>query len=216
MRIAAAGGGTEQDSVLVDRQFAGWVGAEGGLLYIPVALGWPAGHYAKATRWLRSVFEPLGIDDIDTWTDLSEHRVEELEGFSAVYIGGGNTFGLLHELRKTGFAAALRTFALEGHPLYGGSAGAIVLGKSVDAARHLDPDEVGTSDDRGLDLLSGLSVWVHYRPEEREVVERFRSQHGGRMVALTERAAIVVEGEDLKSVGFDPARLVDSSGWKEL
>lgn len=216
MKIAAAGGGTERDSVLIDKYFAKWITGGGTLLYLPIALGWPSGDYEKATQWLRSVLEPLGIRKIETWTDLDDHRAEELDAVAALYIGGGNTYGLLQQLRRSGFDAAIRQFALGGRPVYGGSAGAAILGRDIDTVRHLDENVVQISDTTGLDLLSGMSVWVHYRQAEKEMVESFVSRSSGGIVVLSEQAAVVFDGVEFRSMGFESAYLVDRAGWKEL
>lgn len=68
----------------------------GGFLYLPVAL--PEGHplLAGCEEWIRGVFAPLGIDDIETWhaADLTGRAADRLadRSFAGVYIGGGNTY----------------------------------------------------------------------------------------------------------------------------
>jgi len=57
-----------------------------------------------------------------------------------MYIGGGDTVKLLKEVHKVSFDEYLRKIAQKGIPLYGGSAGAIILGEDIRTtpeAKHL-------------------------------------------------------------------------------
>ena len=76
--------------------------------------------------------------DLQMWTELESHAAQELHTFTGVYIGGGNTFTLLHLLRASGLDLALKQFALNGGATYGGSAGAILLEADI-ARRHRLP-----------------------------------------------------------------------------
>ena len=57
------------------------------------------------------------------WTDLSDRKYEDLAKYSAVFIGGGNTFHLLDLMRKTGFDRLLTRYIKSNKPVHGGSAG---------------------------------------------------------------------------------------------
>lgn len=213
MRIAVAGGGTERDSVRIDECFADWVGSRGRLLYIPVALGWQPDEYQNATDWLHSVFSPLGIRMIATWTTLENRDPSELAKFTAIYIGGGNTYSLLYQLRASGFDRAIANFAQEGHPVYGGSAGAAVLGKDINTVARLDPNDVQLDDTSGLNLLSGSSVWVHYKLDEKESVEQYARNSGQALIVVSERSGVAFENGRPRTMGFEDAYIVDSVGW---
>jgi dipeptidase E len=216
MRIAIAGGGGREDSVRIDRYFAGWIGGEGTLLYIPVALGWPRARYADADDWIRGVFEPYGVSRIHMWMSLEHHRPDELFDFTGAYLGGGNTFRLLNLLRRTGFGAALAEFASANRPIYGGSAGAVVLGEDIATVDHLDDNAVGITETAGLGLLNGASVWVHYENDQRHRVDAYCRSHPEDLLVMTERSGIVLEADICLTVGYEPAFLVDEAGWQRL
>ncbi len=92
------------------------------LLYLPVAMNGAEPSYDACLAWITSVFAPLGVADIVMWTDLAGKTVDDVRPFGAVYIGGGNTFRLLHILRVTGADRALATYIADGGIVYGGSA----------------------------------------------------------------------------------------------
>jgi dipeptidase E len=216
MRIALAGGGGKEDSVLIDRRFAAWLEPGGALLYIPVALRWPEAEYARAYAWITSLFRPLGIDRIEMWTRLGDHAPAELQAYAGVYLGGGNTYSLLHQLRRSGFDEGLIRFAESGRPLSGGSAGAAVLGCDIASVAHLDANDVGLADTSGMDLALGASAWVHYTPGDDPRIARYVADTGQQLFVMSERAGIAVEGDIAWSVGYEPAFVVDREGRRDL
>ncbi len=212
MRIMLAGGGDATDSRPLDEQFANWLPAGGRLLYWPFALRGSGRSWSDCYTWIREVFQPLGCEKIEMWTDLTAHDPYELLRFTAVYLGGGNTFFLRHELHRNGFDHALLGFAGAGGMLYGGSAGAIVLGSDIMTGAHLDENEVGLSDTYGLNLVMGHAVWCHYQVEDDELIRAYVQQTGWPVLALSERAGVARINGRLRSVGYDSAYRFDLEG----
>ena len=189
MKIALGGGGGAADSRLLDEVFATWIRPEGKLLYLPCALR-GIRPFESCLEWITATFAPLKITQITLWTDLSEHRSSELDEFDAVYIGGGNTFALLAELRKSGFQNHLTEYVRRGKAIYGGSAGAAVLGRDIRTVSYLDCNEVGLVETRGLDLAMGHAIWVHYQPQDDSLIDSYVRQYQQSVIALSERAGI--------------------------
>ena len=198
-----AGGGSEVDSEPLDRIFAAWTGRGGRMLYLPIAQEMNAAGYEGALRWVRSVFEPLGVRDIEMWTSLRERTAHDLRRFDSVYIGGGNTFRLLGLLREFGFDAHLQEYAAGGGAIYGGSAGAIVMGRNILTA-HGDPNDVALVDTRGLDLARGHSIWAHYEEAHDPFIYDYIHKYMIPVLALTERSGVSVEGERMVAWGSEP------------
>jgi dipeptidase E len=215
MKVALGGGGGATDSRLLDEVFATWIGSHGKLLYWPVALR-GIRPFHSCLEWITATFTPLKVNQITMWTDLCEHQVNELDQFDAVYIGGGNTFALLDELRKSGFARALREWACQGKAVYGGSAGAAVLGRDIRTVDYLDCNEVGLVETMGLDLAEGHAIWVHYQPQDDNLIEAYVHQYEQPVIALSERSGIVIEQDSLRTVGFEPAFRFDRQGKSEV
>lgn len=211
-RILLAGGGDERDSRPLDEIFAHWVGDAGRLLYLPVAMEGPRAVFDACRDWIEGVFRPLGVADITTWTDLREHSPGELDGFTALYLGGGNTYHLLNEVRATAFPEAIRHFVARGHPVYGGSAGAILLGRDIGTCAAMDENTVGLTDTRGLDLVRGYAVWCHYRPSDDPLIHAYYQAQQIPVLALPERGGARIEGEGLVACGYEPALRFDAGG----
>ena len=211
-RLILAGGGGAEDSRLLDEHFAAWVGQDGRMLYLPVALSGSGRSYAAALDWVQSVFNPLGVTQIEMWTELDAYSESELSDFSGVYIGGGNTFHLLKQMRTSGFAQRLARFIQQGGAVYGGSAGAIVLGCDISTCAHLDQNLVALTDLHGLDVVQGYAVWCHYTPGDDARIAGYVERQAVPVLAISERAGICLENDQLAPLGFEPVYRFDSAG----
>lgn len=201
-----SGGGNVDDSQPLDKIFANWTGRGGRMLYIPVAMNSNSRKdYEAACAWVSGVFKPRGVGEIEMWTRLEGHTSEDLAAFDSVYIGGGNTFLLMDLLRSSGFDKHLAEYATRGGPIYGGSAGAIVLGHNVLTASHFDPNEVALTDTRGLDLVRGHSIWPHYTEEHDPLIYEYIHKYMFPVLALPERGGVGVEGERIIAWGHEPS-----------
>ena len=215
-KIVLAGGGNEEDSRLIDKTFASWIEPNGKILYLPVALR-GVRPFQDCLEWMKSTFLPFNITNVEMWTDLSEHKGVELSKFVSVYIGGGNTYSLLAEILENGFVHHMIEYVSLGGIIYGGSAGAAILGKDIRTISHVDRNEIGLTETKGLNLAMGHSVWVHYQnPFDDRLIYEFQDKYGQSVLAISERAGIVLENSELKSVGFDSAFLFDKHGKQQL
>lgn len=211
VKIALAGGGGAEDSRLLDEEFATWIGPQGKLLYWPLALR-GIRPFQSCLEWITATFAPLNITRITMWTALSEHQASELEEFDAVYIGGGNTFSLLAQLQESGFERYLKAYVQRGKPVYGGSAGAVVLGRDIRTVNHIDHNDIGLTETKGLNLAEGHAIWVHYRPQDDDQIGAYVRQYQQPVLAISERAGIVIEKEGMRTVGFEPVYRFDKQG----
>ena len=202
-RLILAGGGDRGDSRPADELFARWIGAGARLLYWPIAMPPELKRFGQCLGWLRESFEPLGVTSITMWTDLSGKTVADFAGFDALYLGGGCTYWLLSEIRKHGFGGIVTDFARSGGPIYGGSAGAIVLGRDIATCAHMDRNLSNLTDTAGLNLVNGFGVACHYRPQHDPTLSTCARQIGAPVLAMTERGSIVMEGGQLRAAGFE-------------
>jgi len=214
-RIVLAGGGDAEDSRLLDELFASWIGPQGKLLYWPIALRGRR-SFESCFEWITTTFAPLNITRISMWTDLVDHRIDELEEFDAIYIGGGNTYSLLAELISSGFDRHLKAYAEEGGIIYGGSAGAVVLGKDIRTVSHMDRNDIGLSEVKGLNLANDHLVWPHYQPRVDKLIEEFVRKHQQSVLAISERSGVIIEVGEMRTVGFEPSYRFDQQGKFEV
>jgi dipeptidase E len=211
MKLFLGGGGGGKDSIELDKKFIASLDLSKPLLYIPIATNTTKYPYSGCVAWLSSVLGPLGVTNIVMWTedDLKTKTENDFEQFGGVYIGGGNTFKLLKELKEFGTFEILRTLALKNIPIYGGSAGAIILARTIIPAMSADENKVGLTDFSALNLVKDFDVWCHYTPSEDETIEKYMAEYDLRkIIAIPETAGLYVTEESIEAVGPSNVRLV--------
>lgn len=196
--LLLAGGGDAGDSWPIDERLVEQVGDDATIGYIPVAM--PPEKYPDCKEWITSTFERHGLTDIKMWTTLTAVDAENLAEVSAVYIGGGNTYRLLDNLRETGLDRLIRQFVSDGGILYGGSAGAIICGETIETTP--DENRVGITDSAGLGLLPNIDVWCHYEVDVG--AHEFATTSGRTVLALPERSGVSITANRCKVVGYEP------------
>ena len=204
-RLILAGGGDTSDSKPLDLLFIRSLKVKR-VLYIPIA--WKSGDFEACKKWFTATFSNLGFKNIEMWTDLHNKRFEDLKPFGGIYLGGGNTFSLLHDLRDSKFDKLLLKFIESERPVYGGSAGAIILGKGIRTAgfgTDSDVNGVGLKDFSGLGLVNDFSIQCHY--EKSQDAQLLRFSRSNAVIALSERCGLLVNNGVIEVVGFESAYL---------
>jgi len=216
MKIALAGGGNAEDSLHIDEHFSQWNGENGKMLYIPIALRNTDRSFVDCYNWVCSALNPLGISKIEMWTDLTKHNATELDKFDSIYIGGGNTYSLLSELMDSDFDQIFRHYAIEGMPIYGGSAGAVVLGRDIRTVEHIDSNDIGLKRHGCLDIAIGYSIWVHYQSSDDVLIRKYVNATQYNVLAISERSGVIIEDGIAQSVGFESVYHFDKKRKQKL
>ena len=126
-----SGGGKGNQATQLYREFSATIPKGGWILYVPIAMPESKRTFGNCFDWIRQELAPFGITKIDMWTDLTDRKLADLKSYAAVFIGGGNSFSLLNDLRKSGFDMLLKKFYMRGGVIAGSSAGAVILGKPM-------------------------------------------------------------------------------------
>lgn len=195
MKLLLSGGGEPEQVKLLDEYFANYVG-EGKILYIPVAMD--KIPYDDCESWFRKTYEKYKLYNIDVCIDLK--KSPNLNEYKAVFIGGGNTFKLLKEVKESNFDCALKEYLNNGGFVYGGSAGAIIFGETIKTASHADKNLVGLKDLNGLNLLNGYDVWCHYN-EKNDINNVLKLKRA--TIVLYEESGILFNGKEFTTIGKD-------------
>lgn len=210
MKLLLNGGGDGAAAQEAYHRFGAAADKTKPLLYIPLAM--ERETYPGCLEWITGELECLGMK-IEM-----VHSGEELAGldffrFGGIFIGGGNTYKLLYELKESGAFLKLGEYLKVGGSVFGGSAGAIILGKDIGTCKYADENLVGLSDTEGLDVLSGISLLCHYGNEDEEITQRHTdhllalSRQGHKILALPEEDTVVLNGESAEIIGTRPYSL---------
>lgn len=197
-KLFLGGGGDIEQSFLFDKEFFSSLPRRANLLYIPIALRRGSIGYESCIDWFSSLVSRHSDGrEITVSTALEESHIETLTTFDAVYIGGGNTYYLLNYLRETGMGDRLAKYLQEGGSIYGGSAGAMVLGKDI---RTVEEENDRSYEHReGLNLLGGSSVLCHYNDTMRECALNLSARLRGPILAISEDSGIVWQQDRIEA-----------------
>lgn len=193
MKLLLSGGGSPEQVKETDELFANYVNGNK-VLYIPVAM--EDIPYEECLKWFKSVYEKYGITKIDMCTNLQDYQ--NLDGYKAIFIGGGNTFKLLKEIKESNFDKRLIEYLNNDGFVYGGSAGAIIFGSSIDTASYADENNVNLEDLSGLNLLNDYRIWCHY--DGVNGMDELMSIDG-KIIALYEESGLFYDGNKLNIIG---------------
>lgn len=199
MRAFLNGGGSGKKTVSACRRFNEVIDHSKPILYIPIALdeSWYPGCMDFITKELAAVDVPEIIMELD----MKKVAESDLDNYSAIFIGGGNTFKLLKVLKDSGAYDNIAGYLKRDGIVFGGSAGAIIFGASIEVAGFLDENEVGLTDLKGFDVYNGVSIFCHYDGAEeskayiRELSKRMPVH------ALTEETTIFINGDRVEIIG---------------
>lgn len=169
-------GGSITDSEEVDEVYFGMHNANDTILYIPIALG--DDKHESCLEWFASLISHHADASVLMFDAIARgDQVPELANYKSVYLGGGNTYELLEYVCSTGLDKKLMQYVQAGGIVYGGSAGAMILGKDIRTAE--EENLQNSSEHKGLDLLKGHSVICHYNDGENKEEEQ-------RILAITQ------------------------------
>lgn len=198
MKLILSGGGDREQAAAIDRYFADSIDLEKRVLYIPVAMESSVDSaYDECYNWFCSTYGEYGITNIEMCTDLKSLELDNR--FSAVYVGGGNTFMLLKKIRESNFEHELVRFLEEGGVFYGGSAGAIICGKTIKSAEYLDENKAKLKGLSALNLLNGFDVFCHYAETKNE--DKFIDEYENSLYILYEESGLVYDGKKAIPIG---------------
>ena len=181
------------------------------IVYWPFAL--PAAMCTTADEWLRSNLDQLDVDyRLDTWQRLDDHRPSELtrDRVDLIFVGGGNTFRLLDQVKRNGFTEPVREFWMAGGDYYGGSAGAVLACEGIEIAEGHDSNEPGLKELSALGLLAGVSVLPHFSEDQLPAARQWAEDHGSTVWGLPE--SVGLQCRDGRALVIGAGRLSRISG----
>lgn len=199
-----SGGGDENKTMILDSFFLSHLTVKK-MLFIPVAKTADMNGYKKSLRWVTAKLSSLSNDQINISMQLELSKCKDLSEYSAVYIGGGNTYKLLHLVYESGFSEVLEKYLATGGIIYGASAGAVLMGKDTSTFiedKYMEENrKCGYTNTEGLGLLGRYSVITHFRKEDNwKIAEYFRKKDNP-VVAIPEGTAVMVQSGLMRSIG---------------
>lgn len=207
MMIFLCGGGSGKQTIEATRRFSDVIDHTKPLLYVPLAM--ERELYPSCLEWIKEEMREVNITNIEMVTSAGEIVRKELMDYSAIFIGGGNTFKLLYELKTSGAFERIKYYIEQDGVVFGGSAGAIIFGESLESCALDDVNHVGLRDIAGFNVLDGVSLLCHYtnRTEEKDRKStEYLTELSKRLkvIALPEEDTLFINGDKIEVIGTRP------------
>lgn len=204
MKLFLCGGGSGEKTILAMKKFEELIDKNKPLLYIPLAM--KEERYPSCLKWISEEVKSINIDKIDMVKSKEELEEKDFEEYCAVFIGGGNTYKLLKDLKDSGSFEKLKEFIENGGIVFGGSAGAIIFGSDIDTCKYDDDNEtVKLKDTKGFNVLNDFSLLCHFnkKEEQTKINEEYliKFSKNNKTLYLPEEDTIFINGDNIELIG---------------
>lgn len=199
--IYLSGGGHAKDSYVLDSLFVNSL-KNRRLLYIPIGLERTIIGYEECFEWITNTLAVHSKKhmDISMWLNIKDVELEDLETFDAIYIGGAKgAEKLMFDINKAGFDENLQGYSMKGGIVYGGSAGALILGNKI--LPYGDNINQDTKLISGLGLVGKYSLYCHYDEGQDKFIADFQKLYNLPVLAIPEGCGVIIEDKSVKVVG---------------
>lgn len=228
MRIFLCGGGDGDQTRDACRSLNDVIDHTRPILYLPFAM--ENANFESCHEWVRGELQCVDVPDIEMVKSAEELAGTHVENYSAIFIGGGNTYKLLNGLKASGSFEKIQGYIEQDGIVFGGSAGAIIFGYDIESCAPMDQNGVGLKDTKGFNVLNGYSVFAHYtngssRLTEQENRERTKwyteellrySKEHGPVIAMPEEDTLFLNGDHFEMIGRRPYYCFEEGKRREL
>ena len=115
----------------------------------------------------------IGVKDENIKVLHLDHEVfyDEVKDYDVIYVGGGNTFYILHKVRESGFDKIIKQFVDSGKIYFGVSAGSYIACPTIEMAtwKRTNSNDIGLKDLTGLSLVPFLMT-AHFDSKYKSAV----------------------------------------------
>ena len=211
MKLILSGGGRAEQTTLANELFVKIIDNSKPLLYVPLAMS--SERYPSCLEWITNEFKNVNLSGIAMVNSSEELAEKELSNYCAIFIGGGNTYKLLSELKATNAFNKIQEFIKNGGIIYGGSAGSIIMGYSINSCLYMDENEVALKEINGFNATNGFSLVAHYTnktEEKTKIATDYLTEYTKKnepVLALPEEDSLYINDDKFKIIGTKPCYL---------
>ena len=108
MKVFLCGGGAGEQTIEANKRLNEVIDHTKPCLYIPLAM--EADMYDSCYKWITGELKDLDIPYIDMVRSAEELAEKDLSAYSVLFIGGGNTYKLLYDIKRCGMFEKIREY----------------------------------------------------------------------------------------------------------
>ena len=199
MKLYLSGGGSGKQNHFAYINFFRIIDKSKPILYIPLAM--ESIMYKSCYNWFKNEINSYNFDKFEMVKSSLELSKLDLNNYSALFIGGGNTYKLLSELKENDNINKIKKYLLNGGIVYGGSAGAIIFGKDIDGCKLMDEkNDVNTE---GLNFINNYSLLCHFNNNNLKLNKKYLTTYSkkNKLLFLPEEDVLVISDNTIKIIG---------------
>lgn len=215
MRLLLNGGGSTEQLIPTMTKLNEIIDHNKPILYVPLAMDEVENPYDGCYGWFSKQIVNVSVPSLDMSKSFEELASKNLDEYSAIFIGGGNTYKLLKGLKESGAFNKIQEYIQNNGIVVGCSAGAVICGKDIDIIASMDSNEVNLTNTKGFDVLSGISIFPHYinlnsrltEEENQARIDKFTNSiidftlKNGDVYAIPEEDTIYINGTNIEIIG---------------
>jgi len=155
----------------------------------------------------RDTLLAVGVPAVEFF-DFDKQPCADLAAFDLVYLAGGNPYHLLQRVRDTGADAVIEDMVEAGRPIIGSSAGALLLGRSLNVVPIFDTSvpDLGCKDTDALRLvpftvLPHTNRWKARFADYAARVATARVLCRSEILEITDDEGLLIDGDTVTRVG---------------
>lgn len=207
MRVFLNGGGDGKQAIDAYKKLNEVIDNTKPILYIPLAM--ESNLYDSCYEWINKELTDVEVPYIEMVRSAEEIVFKDLNNYSTLFIGGGNTFKLLYELKNSGAFTKIQDYLNNDGVIFGGSAGAIIFGSNLKSCMLDDSNDIGLEDVSGFDILNNISLLCHYTNRTLEKDKQSEEyllniSAGTKIIALPEEDTIFFDNGKFDVIGTKP------------
>lgn len=199
MKLYLSGGGSGRQNLFAYNSYFRSINKDKPILYIPLAM--EEEKFDSCYKWFKNEINYFNFTNFEMIKSSLELSKLDLTKYNSIFIGGGNTYKLLKELKDNNNLNKIKNFLENGGIVYGGSAGAIIFGKDIDGC--LLSDKKVFEDTKGLNLLSNYSILCHFSKSSLKANKSYLEEYSKleKLIFLPEEDVIVITNNNIRLIG---------------
>lgn len=201
MTLYLCGGGSGNQIIKALSKFAKKLDKSKPILYIPLAMD--KSKYDSCYKWFKEELKIMNLTKFEMVKSSLELSQKQFSNYSAIFIGGGNTYKLLNEIKQHSNYERIYEYLQKCGTIFGGSAGAIIFGKDINCCLLDDKNNVDIKNTSGFNFLNDYSILCHLKNKNFKKNCKFLKEYSknNKVLYLPEENVIVIDNGKISIIG---------------